>query len=172
MAQGKLEEAQALLEEHREHLRKFAIRGGIASSVIMDCAAASLVAAEQSDGAARDARLKEAGRTCRAAFKQAKWTGLRSSLPAALTGTFEWLRGRPRKAEKWWVKSLDHAEKLGARYEGALTRLGDGPAAGRPGALEKAAAAFEDMGAEHDLAQAMALQQGLSEGSPSLASAR
>ena len=86
---------------------------------------------------------------------------------ARMQGTYEWLRGRPRKAEKWWRRSLDHAEKLGARYEGALTELEIGRRLGDPAALERAALAFEAMGAEHCLAQAVALRRGLSEASPS-----
>jgi hypothetical protein len=94
-------------------------------------------------------------------------------VPAARSqGTYEWLRGRPRNAEKWWQKSLDHAEKLGARYEGALTDLEMGRRLGDRDALERAAAAFAAMGAEHELAQAVALQQGLGEESPRLAAAR
>ena len=132
MAQGRLEEAQALLDEHRARLRKNGIRGGNASSVIVGLAAAALIAVERSEGAARGASLKKARRACRAALKQAK-VDTTAFVPAARSqGTYEWLRGRPRKAEKWWRRSLDHAEKLGSRYEGALTELGDGPSAGRP----------------------------------------
>ncbi len=72
LAQGRLEEAQALLDEHRALLRKNGIRGGIASSVILGLAAAALMAAERSEGAARGARLKKARRACRAALKQTK----------------------------------------------------------------------------------------------------
>ncbi len=159
MAQGRLEEAQALLDEHRERLRRFSIRGGMASSVITGLAAASLVAAEQSEETVRGASLKKARRACRAALKQVR-VDTTAFVPAARSqGTYEWLRGRPHKAEKWWRRSLDHAEKLGARYEGAVTELEMGRRLGDPGALERAAAAFEDMGAEHCLAQTRALQR-------------
>ena len=72
LAQGKLDEAQTLLAEHRELLRKNGIRGGNASSVILNSAAAALVAVERTDGAAPAARLAEARRACRAALKQVK----------------------------------------------------------------------------------------------------
>ena len=120
----------------------------MASSVITGLAAATLVAAEQSEGAARGASLKKARQACRAALKQVK-VDTTAFVPAARSqGTYEWLRGRPRKAEKWWRRSLEHAEKLGCRYEGAVTELEMGRRLGDSGALERAAAAFEDMGAE------------------------
>ena len=50
--------------------------------------------------------------------------------------------------------SLALAARLGARYEGALTELEMGRRLGDRLALERAQAAFEAMGAEHDLAQA------------------
>ena len=58
LAQGRLEEAQALLDEHRARLRKFSIRGGMASSVIMGLAAAALAAvgAVRGDGARRESQ--------------------------------------------------------------------------------------------------------------------
>ena len=153
LAQGKLEEAQALLEEHREHLRKNGIRGGLPSSVIMNCAASALMTAERSEGAGRDARLKEARKACRAAFKQAKCDRT-AFVPACRTqGTFEWLRGKPRRAEKWWRNSLAHADKLGARYEGALTMLEMGRRLGDRKQLGQAEAAFAEMGAQFRLAQ-------------------
>ena len=89
-----------------------------------------------------------------------------------LQGTYEWLAGRAKRAETWWRKSLATAERLGARYEGALTELEVGRRLGDPVALERAATAFEAMGAEHDLAQTRALQRGLDEESASLAAAR
>lgn len=162
LAQGRLEEAQALLDKHRALLRKYGIRGGNASSVILGLAAAALAAVEQSAETARGARLKTARSACRAALKQAK-VDATAFVPAARSrGTYEWLRGRPRSAEKWWRTSLDHAAKLGTRYEGALTESEMGRRLGDRGALERAAAAFADMGAEHELARAVALQQGLS----------
>ena len=72
LAQGKLDEAQTLLAEHRELLRKNGIRGGNASSVILNSAAAALVAVERTDRAAPAARLAEARRACRAALKQVR----------------------------------------------------------------------------------------------------
>ncbi len=74
-----------------------------------------------------------------------------------MQGTYEWLRGRPRKAEKCWRKSLDHAEQLGCRYEGALTALEIGRRLGDREQLEHAEAEFADMGAQFFLGQAREL---------------
>ena len=74
-----------------------------------------------------------------------------------LQGAFEWLRGRPRKARAWWRKSLAMAEKLGMRYEGALTELEMGRRLDDRALLEKAAATFADIGAQFDVAQAREL---------------
>ena len=98
--------------------------------------------------------LKEARRACRAALKQAKATRLLSSPPTRFRAPTSGSAGEPHKAEKWWRKSLAHAEKLGARYEGALTMLEMGRRLGDREQLERAEAAFGNMGAEHYLAQA------------------
>jgi hypothetical protein len=171
LAQGRLEEAQALLDEHRALLRKYGIRGGNASSVLLGLAAAALAAVEQSAETARGARLKTARSACRAALKQAKVDATAFVAAARMRGTYEWLRGRPHKAEKWWQRSLDHAEKLGTLYEGALTQLEIGRRLGDRGALERAVSAFGTMGAEHWLEEAVVLQQDPVEESPSLTSA-
>ena len=44
-------------------------------------------------------------------------------LPRALRvmGTFYWLRGRERQAERWWQESIAAASKVAAHYETALT---------------------------------------------------
>ena len=34
-----------------------------------------------------------------------------------LTGTYWWLLGKPQKALRWWKKSIDLGEKLGAKLE-------------------------------------------------------
>ena len=65
------------------------------------------------------------------------------------------LKWSPKKAASWWHKSLATAERLGSLYEGSLTELEIGLRLGDRTALEKAAAAFEAMGAAHDLQRAL-----------------
>ncbi|MCJ7797612.1 MAG: hypothetical protein MUQ56_12780, partial [Thermoleophilia bacterium] len=83
-----------------------------------------------------------------------------------MQGTYEWLAGRPRKAEKCWQKSLAVAEELGAGYQEALTRLEIGRRLGDRAELERAEALFGEMGAALDLAEARRLLGRESEPSP------
>ena len=108
----------------RSCLRKYGMRGGNASSVITGAAAAALAGGGAVGGRRREARgsrRPDGPAEPRSSRRRCDTTAF---VPACrMQGTYEWLRGRPRKAEKWWRRSLDHAEKLGARYEGALTSL-------------------------------------------------
>ena len=159
LAQGRLGEAQTLLAEYREHLRSYGIAGGNASFVILGSAAAGLAEAERADDAARGAKLRDARRACRAALKQVR-VDRTAAVPACRArGTYEWLRGRPGRAEKWWQRSLAHAERLGCRYEGALTTLEIGRRSGDRVHLERAEAEFAAMGAKFWLAQTRELLQ-------------
>ncbi len=162
LVQGRLEEAQALLPAHRENVRKYGIRGFNASILITTVAAAALAAAERAEGPAREAARKDARRACRAALKQGR-VDTTAFVPAyRWQGTYEWLRGNPHKAEEWWRKSLDHAAKLGARYEGALTMLEMGRRQGGREQLKRAESEFEAMGAQFFLAEARGLLSGQS----------
>ena len=157
LAQGRLEEAQVLLGEHGERVRKYGIRGGNATMVITGTATAALAAVESAEGAARGAALKAAGRACGAALKQGRLDATAFVPAYRLQGIYEWLRGDPRKAEEWWRKSLEHAAKLGARYEGALTMLEIGRHQGDREQLKYAESEFEAMGARFFLAEARRL---------------
>jgi hypothetical protein len=97
----------------------------------------------------------------RAAIGSGRGCSQRSSFLGALRlqGTYEWLRGRPKKARTWWEKSRATAAKLGAHYEGALTELEVGRRLGDQAILVKAAAEFEAMGAEYDSESALSLVQ-------------
>ncbi len=157
LVQGRLEEAEVLLTEHRANLRKYGIRGFNATMVITGAAAAALCAAERADGPTRETALREAKRACAAALKQGR-LDMTALVPACrLQGTYEWLIGHPSKAEKWWRKSLEHAEELGCRYEGALTMLEWGKQTGDREQLEQAESEFEAMGSKFFLAQARRL---------------
>ena len=87
-------------------------------------AAVALATLEQTGGAIKGAAaLREVEAACRALVKHQKFDIAVRPPAYRLQGTYEWLRGHPEEAQKLWQKSLEHAEKLGARYEGALTRL-------------------------------------------------
>jgi hypothetical protein len=77
-------------------------------------------------------------------------------LPEAmrLQGTCEWLRGRRRTAERWWRQGLSFAVRNGIHYDEAMIHLEMGCRLGEREHLEKAAALFEEMGSERNLARA------------------
>ncbi len=157
LAQGRLEEAQTLLAEHREYLRKYGIRGFNATMVITGTAATALSAAEQAADRSRDVALKEAKRRCNAAVKQGK-LDMTALVPAyRLQGTYEWLSDHPSKACDWWRRSLNQAERLGARYEGALTMLEWGKRAADGEQLRQAESEFAAMGSKFFEAEARQL---------------
>lgn len=78
-----------------------------------------------------------------------------AAMPAAyrFQGTYEWLRGRPAAAQKWWQRSMKAAATLGARYELGMTYLEMGKRLGARADLLRAEAILTDIGARWDLAQ-------------------
>jgi tetratricopeptide (TPR) repeat protein len=153
LRQGRLEEAFAALEASEEvfedHLGPdsyVSLRNGLAE--------AHLSAAEGDFQGAGAGWLREARRSCRAALKLGKQ--FRPGMPEAmrLRGTYEWLRGKPAAAHKWWEQSLALAEELGQPYDTARTLLEMGARSGDRGQLERAEEIFARIGAEWDLAQA------------------
>jgi hypothetical protein len=135
-----------------------AVSGGFYTRPIWTAhAAVSLATAEQAEGPARPSALNEAKAACRLLLKHGKLDISALVTGYRMQGTYEWLNGHPHKAEKWWRKSLDLAEKLGARYEGAQTHLEIGRRLGNPAEMELAKAEFAQMGAACDIAEAQRL---------------
>ena len=77
-------------------------------------------------------------------------------LPEAmrLQGTCQWLRSRYRAAERWWRQGLSFAVRNGIGYDEAMIHLEMGCRLGEREHLERAAALFEEMGSERNLARA------------------
>jgi class 3 adenylate cyclase/tetratricopeptide (TPR) repeat protein len=163
LAQGRLEPAQTLLAEQLQLLHDNDVAGGLESGVFMAMAAASLMEAERSEGTVRAAAFGEAKRACRTALRQTRLD--RTALVPAwrLQGTYEWVRGRSRRAQECWRKSLEHAARIRCRYEGALTMLEMGRRLGDREHLERAEAEFAAMGAQFWLAQTQDLLAALSD---------
>jgi hypothetical protein len=82
-------------------------------------------------------------------------------------GTYEWLCGRRRAAQRWWRRSLRAGGKLGYDYELALTSLEVGARLGSRAHLEAADGLLTEMGAEYDARQARSLLGDLASGPPS-----
>jgi class 3 adenylate cyclase/tetratricopeptide (TPR) repeat protein len=91
---------------------------------------------------------------CQDAMKVAR--ACRMGLPEAmrLQGTCEWLRGRRRAAERWWIQGLSFAVRNGIRFDEAMIQLEMGCRLGEREYLEKAAALFEEMGSEYNMGRA------------------
>jgi len=105
-----------------------------------------LFAAEHSAPPERAAWLNKAKGACRAGLKESP--KFRAKWPKALRlrGTYEWLGGKPAAAHNWWQKSLAEAERMGLRYDVAMTHLEIGQRLGNPIHLEKAESIFAEIG--------------------------
>ena len=115
---------------------------------------AYLLAAEHRDDTESGGWLKKAAKACRVALKQGKVYP--PGLPEAmmLRGRYDWLRGKPIAAEKWWQRSLALAENMGVRYDLGRTLLEIGGRLGERAYIERAEAIFTEIGAQWDLAKA------------------
>jgi tetratricopeptide (TPR) repeat protein len=157
LRQDRLREALAVLEESD----RIIIRRNVRANQVAFCrnalAEAYLLVAEGLEGAERADAIRRAQQACRAALQQGRiFSG---GLPGAqrLMGRSEWLRGRQSPAHAWWRRSVETAERLGARYDLGLTCLDIGKRTGDERSLERAAAVFAEIGATRDLADARSM---------------
>jgi tetratricopeptide (TPR) repeat protein len=118
---GLLDEAVERLEDCEAQIAEQRLRGFHCTEARLGLAEAYLSAAEHSAGDERRALLAKARGACRKARKQSKLD--RDAGPAArrLTGTYLRGAGRPRRARRALERSLTEAQRLGARYDLALT---------------------------------------------------
>jgi len=116
-------------------------------------AEAYLHIAEQSAKSEKGKLLKKAGSACREALRHSKPYPGQIVEAMRMKGTYEWLRGKPVAAKKWWQRSLTAAEKLGMRYEMGLAYLERGKRLGEREPLEQAEAIFVNIGAKWDLSK-------------------
>jgi class 3 adenylate cyclase/tetratricopeptide (TPR) repeat protein len=139
------EECRLLRKEHN------LLRSPTCTRFINGLAEAYLLLAEQGGASGKAEWLKKAGDACTEALKQGK--AYLPGIPEAmmLRGRYEWLRGRPAAAEKWWRQSLELAERTGVRYDLARTHLEIGRRTGEPRQTERAEILLAEMGAEWDL---------------------
>ncbi|HMK92616.1 MAG TPA: hypothetical protein VK576_06420, partial [Thermoleophilia bacterium] len=149
--QGRLDEATALLRDAAERAAGLGTRGALLFTSSEARAQLLLADAEGSSAAARRAALGEARRACRELQTVARADALAVASACRLRGVYESLRDRPKAAQACWRKSLAAAERQGARYEAALTRLEMGRCIDDHVALEQARADFAAIGAEQDL---------------------
>ena len=160
LCQGELEQALSMLHAGQQICVEHGIGWGNEAPLCNGLAEAYLMAAEQSDTLQQSEKadwLKKAKRACQVALKHGR--AFRSALPEAmmLQGRYEWLRDKPKAAQKWWQRSLELAEKQGQRYDLGMTHLEMGQRLGERAHLERAEAIFTEIGAEWDLARAREL---------------
>jgi tetratricopeptide (TPR) repeat protein len=160
LRQGSLKKALAVLEEANQLIAAHGLKGYMVNPSRNVLAEVYLVEAERAKEPERAAWMRKAKRICRAALKESKT--FRGGLPYAmrLQGRYEWLRGRPKAARKWWQRSVALAEELGARYDLGMVCLEMGQRLGERVRLEQAEAIFVEIGAELDLARARELLGG------------
>jgi class 3 adenylate cyclase/tetratricopeptide (TPR) repeat protein len=120
---SRLDEALAILEEAVGYMKRNHISGLNATRPIDALALAYLMAAERAPAAEKKKWLEKARHACRNAFWQGRCD--RAGLACALRfcARFEWLRGRPRAASRFWRKGLAEASRLGAVYETGMIKL-------------------------------------------------
>jgi class 3 adenylate cyclase/tetratricopeptide (TPR) repeat protein len=152
--QGQLEQALTCLEENRQFYVEHPSKAMVWLPFRAGLAEAYLAVTEQDDRAKRANWLKKAGRACQDALKQGK--AYRGVMPEAmrLQGTYEWLRGKPAPAQRWWQRSLVLAEELSQPYDVGTTYLEMGQRLSERTHLERAEAILAEIGAEWDLARA------------------
>ncbi|MCU0847777.1 MAG: AAA family ATPase [Spirochaetes bacterium] len=134
--------------------------------------AIAMVQAEESFAAGKMDRslLKRALNSARACVKNSNKNALDRVEAYRFMGTCFWYAGKPKKALRWWKKSIDEGERLGARLELSRTyfevgkrifpfkkghKLMETVFRGITATeyLEKARVMFSKMGLEHDLAE-------------------
>ncbi len=121
------------------------------------------------EGDVRSARelIRNAHKAIKICSKYTKTVAYNKTETYRFMGIYHWLLGKPRKALRWWKKSIDIGEKLGARLELSRTYFEVGKRVGPVGArqvkkiigltaeecLDKAEAMFREMDLQWDLEQ-------------------
>jgi class 3 adenylate cyclase/tetratricopeptide (TPR) repeat protein len=136
------------------------LRGFCCGPAWLGLAEARVALLEQARGPERPIALREAVQACTRAVAASNldW----ESRPGAYraSGDCCWLRGKPNAAHRLWGRSLDVAERLGARYEVGLTLLDMGRHSGDHVAVARAEKLFCAMGAEFDRRRACGALEG------------
>lgn len=150
---GKPAKAISILEATEQTYFEHDERWGVSHDLYNALAEAYLTAAEQSDPTIKATYLEKAKRASSTGFKLSK--GSRSRLPDTLWmyGRYEWLKGKPDAARKWWQKGLALAEKQGELYDLASIHAEMGLKLGDQIHLERAMEIFSQIGAQWDLEQ-------------------
>ena len=172
--QGRTDEADATLQraatliEHSGSLLPFHQSSYLRSRALTD-----LVRLEARDGGANRSQRRAARRSIGRAVRMASRVASRRPEVFRLAGRYQWLTGHPRRARRFWARSLEASARLGTRPEKArveleiaarlATRPGETGPDGRSAdaLLDSAAAEFRSLGLEVDLADADRVRESL-----------
>ena len=154
---GDLDRALRVVEEIGTTIAKHRLSGPYSAVPLNSLAAARLAVLERDGSAAGRAVLKAARAACRQALVEGR--RFADGLPGACRhwGTYQWLRGRPQRAKRWWARGLDAAHRLGARYEVGLIHLERGRRTGGRDDVEHAERLFVEIGDRLNHARARAV---------------
>jgi class 3 adenylate cyclase/tetratricopeptide (TPR) repeat protein len=159
---GALAEAEAVIDLARAAMVKHNVRGLNRASLVVAEVEAGLLSATLSSAQGRRAALKRAQRTCHQAIAAGKQAT--AAQPAAFrgAGTCAFLRGQREEARRLWLRSLEAAEVLQAKFEVARTLLEMGAYLGDRSSVAKAEALARSHGAELVRRRAQEVLEGLS----------
>ncbi|HET6782084.1 MAG TPA: tetratricopeptide repeat protein, partial [bacterium] len=153
LRQGRTEEALSVFEDAHRIIVDRGFKGFLGAVPRGGLTEVYLAAAEAARDGSRDAWLKKADRLSREFLTQSK-TDI-EAVPAAhrLRGQLAWLRGERRQAIQSWQASERVAERLGAKYDLALTAFELGHRTADEVQLRRAQTIFADIGARWDPAR-------------------
>ncbi len=147
---GRWDEARQALDQARTTVLAHDIKGDVAGKFSVVALEAALWLAEHQPEA-RTHWLAQAKTALAEAHKQAN--AFRPAQPEVwrLCGRYEWLRGRPDAARRWWEKSLARAEALDHRLDWAVTALEMGLRLDAASLRAQGRARLEDAGARGEM---------------------
>ena len=157
LRKGETEQALAVLEKSVQYIKKYGIMVVHMTIPLNRLAEAYLFIAEQIETDGRPEKLKKAKQACKAALMMSK--RFKGGRPYAyrLKGTYHWLKNQRITAKKWWRKSIEAGEQLGAKYHLGMTYFEMGKRMEDSTYLEQAMEIFDHIGAKLDLTQAQDL---------------
>jgi hypothetical protein len=117
LRQGRTEGAKVLIDGEFERQAGMRVIPHFSGQLWAVSAELNLTRLEQAEDAEREGARREAKHSCRRLLKNSKLDKGGFVPGYRMQGTYDWLTGRPRKAENRWRKSLAVAEELGARYQ-------------------------------------------------------
>jgi len=157
---GEWQEAVVVLEEGGRLCHEHRVQVHNAVPVLAGLVEAYLRAAEQTEEPAKTRWLENATRASEAALKNARRFCPSLAEAMRLRGTYEWLRGNAKSAQKWWQRSIGLATQLGMRYDLGMAHLEMGLRLHDRAHLERAEAILAEIDSAWDVGRAReALEQ-------------